>query len=67
MSTFTHQMMTFHHVPSVLAGFLGTLRLWRHRIEQRRELLQWSDRDIRDAGCSVGEVLSEARKPFWLA
>ena len=67
MSTFTHQMMMFHHTPNALAGLIGKLRLWRHRVQQRQELLQWSERDIRDAGYSVSDVREEANKPFWRA
>ncbi len=67
MSTCTGQTMTNHHAPSLFADATDTLHLWRDRIRQRHELLEWSERDIRDAGYSVGEVVTEASKPFWRA
>ena len=73
MSTCTHQSMTNHHAASVLyePGALArigvVLHTWHERRQQRRELAHWSERDIRDAGLSQGEVLYEAGKPFWRA
>ena len=73
MSTCTHESMTNHHVPAafggpgVVARIGNTLLTWRERLQQRRELAQWSERDIHDAGLSLGEVLYEAGKPFWRA
>ncbi|MDB5620801.1 DUF1127 domain-containing protein [Tardiphaga sp.] len=67
MSTCTHQSMTNHHAPGVLAEAVELLHTWRERMQQRRELTQWSERDIRDAGMSKGDVLYEASKPFWRA
>ena len=72
MSTSTHSSMTNHHASvlpgtGLLAGIGETLQLWRERHAQRRELAQWGERDIRDAGLSLGEVLYEAGKPFWRA
>ncbi|MDB5655300.1 MAG: hypothetical protein JWQ94_2913 [Tardiphaga sp.] len=73
MSSCTHESMTNHHVQNglSLAGILtqlgGVLHTWRARHEQRGELAQWNERDIRDAGFSRGEVLFEAGKPFWRA
>lgn len=67
MSSFTHETMTNHHVPSVFTHSADVLHVWLERIHQRRELLQWSERDIRDAGLSSGEVMYEAGKPFWRA
>jgi uncharacterized protein YjiS (DUF1127 family) len=59
--------MTNHHAPSVFAHAGNLLHIWFERSRQRRELLQWSERDIRDAGLSSGEVMYEAGKPFWQA
>ena len=69
MSTCTHPSMTNHHVADAGVLFrIGTvLHIWRERQQQRRELAHWSERDIRDAGLSQGEVLYEAGKPFWRA
>ena len=67
MSISTHPSMTNHHAASLFAEAAELLHTWRERSRQRHELLQWSERDIRDAGYSVGEVLEEAGKPFWQA
>lgn len=67
MSICTHESMTNHHVPSALAGVGETLRLWRERAQQRRELAQWTERDLHDLGLSWSEMLAEADKPFWRA
>lgn len=67
MSICTHESMTNHHAPSVLSGIGETLRLWRERYQQRRELAQWTERDLHDLGLSWSEMLAEADKPFWRA
>ena len=73
MSTCTHETMTnlhaHHALPGagLLAGIGSVLRIWRERQVQRRELAEWGERDIRDAGLSLGEVMYEAGKPFWRA
>lgn len=73
MSTCTNPLMTNHHVAaaSSMADLLtrigAVLHTWRERHEQRNELTYWSERDIRDAGLSRGDVLYEASKPFWRA
>ena len=71
MSTCTHDTMTNHHdrvsVAGLLAGAGSVLQLWHDRHVQRRELAEWGERDIRDAGLSLGEVMYEAGKPFWRA
>jgi uncharacterized protein YjiS (DUF1127 family) len=50
-----------------LAGVAELLHTWRERIQQRRELTHWSERDIHDAGLSWSDVVYEAQKPFWRA
>ena len=35
--------------------------------ESRRELAQWSDRELHDIGVSSGDAIYEASKPFWRA
>jgi uncharacterized protein YjiS (DUF1127 family) len=67
MSTYTHESMTNHHAPSVFAEAGHLLHIWIERIRQRRELIEWSERDVRDAGLSWGDVRYEASKPFWRA
>ena len=52
MSTFTHESMINHHGQGVLAQLAETLHVWRQRYEARRELAQWSDRDLHDIGVS---------------
>jgi uncharacterized protein YjiS (DUF1127 family) len=59
--------MTSHHAHGALHQIAETFRLWRERMHQRRELTQWTERDMHDAGLSRGEVLFEAGKPFWRA
>jgi uncharacterized protein YjiS (DUF1127 family) len=67
MSTFTHESMTNHHRPGVLAEVAETLHVWRQRMRQRRELAQWTDRDLHDIGLSWSDIVHEAEKPFWRA
>ena len=67
MSICTHESMTNHHTPVRLAGVVDTLRLWRERYQQRRELAEWTERDLHDLGLSWSEMLAEADKPFWRA
>jgi uncharacterized protein YjiS (DUF1127 family) len=67
MSIFTHELMTNHHVPGVLSQVGETLHVWRERYRARRELAQWSERDLHDIGRSWSDVLYEVDKPFWRA
>ena len=36
-------------------------------VRTRRELAQWTDRDLHDVGLSRSDVLFETEKPFWRA
>ena len=67
MSTPSHQTMTNHHVPSILAQLGETLHIWRERYQRRRELAQWTDRELRDIGLTPSDIASEVDKPFWRA
>jgi uncharacterized protein YjiS (DUF1127 family) len=67
MSTTTHQSMTNHHGSGLLAQFNEILHVWLNRHRQRRELTQWTARDLHDVGLSWSEVVREAEKPFWRA
>lgn len=67
MSTFTHELMINHHGSSLLVRIGETLHIWRERYQRRRELTQWSDRDLHDIGRSWSDVVHEAGKPFWRA
>jgi uncharacterized protein YjiS (DUF1127 family) len=67
MSTYTHETMTNHHVPGILAQLSETLHIWRQRYQSRRELAQWTDRDLHDIGLTRSDVAHEVEKPFWRA
>jgi len=67
MSTCTQQTMTNHHVPGILTQLSETLHVWRQRYQSRRELTQWTDRDLHDVGISWSDIVHEAEKPFWRA
>ena len=67
MSTFTQESMTNHHVGGVLTQLGETLHAWRQRYQARRELTQWTERDLHDVGLSWSDIVHEAEKPFWRA
>ena len=67
MSTCTHESMTNHHAPSLWAELGDTFHIWRERLRSRRELAQWSARDLHDVGLSPSDIASETEKPFWRA
>jgi uncharacterized protein YjiS (DUF1127 family) len=67
MSTYTHESMINHHAPGILSQIAETLHVWRQRYRSRRELAQWSDRELHDVGISWSDVAYEAEKPFWRA
>jgi uncharacterized protein YjiS (DUF1127 family) len=49
-----------------LIGILGRMiRLWRSRIRERRTLVSFDDRDLRDLGMSRWDAERELSKPFW--
>lgn len=43
----------------------ATLRTWRQRARERRELARLSEAELRDFGASSSEAFAEAHKPFW--
>ena len=67
MSTYSHQSMTNNHGSGLFAQLSETLQIWRDRQRQRRELAQWTDRDLHDVGLSWSDIVHEAEKPFWRA
>lgn len=67
MSSCTHESMTNHHGSGLFAQLSDTLHIWRQRQIQRRELAQWTERDLHDIGLSWSDVVYEAEKPFWRA
>jgi len=44
---------------------VATLRLWRHRRAQRRELARLDRRTLQDIGIAPGMAEYEAGQPFW--
>lgn len=67
MSILSHQSMINHHGSGFLAQLSETLHVWRQRQIQRRELSQWTDRDLHDVGLSRSDIAFESEKPFWRA
>ncbi|MCK1674034.1 DUF1127 domain-containing protein [Bradyrhizobium sp. 150] len=67
MSTLTQNSMTNHHAPRLIHQIGETLHVWHERYRTRRELTNWSARDLQDVGLSWSDVAYEADKPFWRA
>jgi len=67
MSTLTQNSMTNHHAPGLINQIGETLHVWQQRYRTRRELAQWSNRDLQDVGLSWSDIALEAEKPFWRA
>jgi uncharacterized protein YjiS (DUF1127 family) len=67
MSTLTHNSMTNHHAPGLIEQVSETLHVWHERYRTRRELTQWTARDLQDVGLSWSDIAFEADKPFWRA
>jgi uncharacterized protein YjiS (DUF1127 family) len=67
MSTCSSEKMINNHGYGFLGGFSERLHVWGARWRQRRELAQWTDRDLHDVGLAWSDVVREAEKPFWRA
>lgn len=67
MSIYSHQTMINRHGFGIFAQLREIFRVWRDRQSTRRELSQWTDRDLHDVGLSWSDIASEAEKPFWRA
>jgi len=67
MSILSHETMTNPHVPGILSQLGETLQIWRQRYQTRRELAQWTDRDLHDVGLTHSDIAYEVEKPFWRA
>ena len=67
MSIYSHQPMINHHGSGFWAQAEETIHTWRERTRNRRELAQWSERDLHDVGLSRSHIIQEAEKPFWRA
>jgi uncharacterized protein YjiS (DUF1127 family) len=59
--------MINHHGSGFWAQVEETIHTWRERTRNRRELAQWTDRDLHDVGVSRSDVMYETEKPFWRA
>jgi uncharacterized protein YjiS (DUF1127 family) len=67
MSSCSQHQMINHHDSGILAQLSETFHVWRDRQRQRRELAQWTERDLHDVGLSWSDIAHEAEKPFWRA
>jgi uncharacterized protein YjiS (DUF1127 family) len=67
MSIYSHHQMINHHGSGILAQLSDTFLVWRERQRQRRELAQWTERDMHDVGISWSDIAHEVEKPFWRA
>jgi uncharacterized protein YjiS (DUF1127 family) len=67
MSIYSHQSMINHHGSGVFNELVETLHVWRDRARNRRELAQWTERDLHDVGISRSDIVHEVEKPFWRA
>ena len=67
MSIYSHQPMINHHGSGFWAQVEEIIHTWRERMRNRRELAQWTDRDLHDVGMSRSDVMFETEKPFWRA
>lgn len=54
-----------HSGKSFLQSKLDTLKLWKARVDARRELAYQNDRILADIGLTRFEVEQEANKWFW--
>jgi len=67
MSTCTEHSMTNDHATGLIEQIGETLHVWQERYRTRRELTNWTARDLHDVGLSWSDIASEAEKPFWRA
>lgn len=67
MSTLTDNSMTNHHATGVIQQIGEILHVWHERYRTRRELTNWTARDLHDVGLSWTDIAYEADKPFWRA
>ena len=67
MSTYTTHLMTNHHASGLLSQIAEILHVWHERYRTRKELAEWTTRDLQDIGLSWADVAYEAEKPFWRA
>lgn len=72
MASLAHPTLTVFHpgqrarqAPSLLARASETVRLWRRRTRERRNLAGLSDYELRDFGATSVDRFQELAKPFW--
>jgi uncharacterized protein YjiS (DUF1127 family) len=46
-------------------GWIALVKMWWHRMQDRRTLATMSDQSLRDIGITRYDAFYEARKPFW--
>lgn len=51
--------------PGARSALFGTLREWRRRMRDRRELAGLSDAMLHDIGITRADAAYLANKPFW--
>jgi uncharacterized protein YjiS (DUF1127 family) len=51
----------------VLDRARAILRVWQERYRYRRQLANWSERELHDVGLSRAGIEYEVQKPFWRA
>lgn len=42
-----------------------TLATWLDRAQKRRQLARFSERELKDIGAPISDVVIEINKPFW--
>jgi uncharacterized protein YjiS (DUF1127 family) len=52
---------------AIRKALLARVAEWQQRSAGRRELLNLTERDLRDIGVTRSEAEAEANKPFWEA
>ncbi len=67
MSILTHESMINRHGSGFFEKLSETIRIWRRRQHERRQLAQLSERERHDVGLSWSDAAYEAEKPFWRA
>jgi uncharacterized protein YjiS (DUF1127 family) len=51
--------------PRLFPRVASTLRVWRRRLRERRQLALLGPRDLHDIGVSSSDVWHEIKQPFW--
>lgn len=67
MTAFILTEMINAHEAGLFRRALATVRIWQERARARRQLSQWSERELHDIGASWSTVSEEVNKPFWRA